>query len=393
MRLLFNATNLRSEGGVVLLRHILGAFLEVRADMQVLLMINPELVARLPDFGERVEVRPFHSSGMLQRLIWEQVSLPGMIRREKIDTLFSFGNTGPLFPGCRQILYAQQSVPYTDFIPRRQVLRWVVVWQWLYGLLIGIAQLGSQRVVVPTSWLVGPMRTSILGLKPNSAYQVSLPGPPGFDSEEKPTEREAALLERVRQWREKDVRILFYPCFLSPYKNIPFLLDAISLLDARQAPPFRLVLTFDRDSAEYFACKGDILAQLERSGLENERVFLAGTLSREAVGAMYPLSDALVFPSLVETLGLPLLEAMSFGLPVIALDGQLQSPPNPRQAAFAREVCGEAGLYSSPADAAKLADVLMQFLNLPELSPGLIKASRNRADGLSWTRHARDILG
>jgi glycosyltransferase involved in cell wall biosynthesis len=397
MRLLFNATNIRSEGGVVLMRHLLEGFLAYTPEMQILLYLNPELTGRLAGFvteHPRIELVSFRPRGSWGRFRWEQVTLPGIIRKEKVDILFSFGNTGPVFPGCRHILYLQQSIPFTDYVPDRHRLQWWV-FQRLYGFLIGLAQLGSCRVVVPTTWLVDPLRRSVLFLKRKAAYRVTLPGipelsplPPGGTL----SANEIELLERMEAWRASDERILLYPCYLAPYKNIPWLLEAISHLGAAEPPPFRLLLTFNRESGEYFPCKKAIFKALDRLNSDwpdSDRVVLAGSLSRYAMAEVYRRADILVFPSLVETLGLPLLEAMSHGIPVVAVQSEKQSPT---QAAFAREICADAAFYAEPGDPAAFATQIEKLLADPMLAFETGQKGLSRISEISWAAHVRAIL-
>lgn len=391
MRLLFNATNIRSEGGVILMRHLLEGFLSEKPDLQILLYLNPELGERLKDLSsERLEIVPFRPRGSFGRFWWEQVSLPNLIRKQRIDTLFSFGNTGPRFPGCRQILYLQQSIPYTDYRPDRHRLRWQI-FQRLYGFLIGLAQRGSERIVVPTGWLVEPMRRSIGSAKPVSAYRVSLPGPPDLngllDENRLLSANEMALLDRIEHWRASDEKILLYPCYLAPYKNIPFLLEALALASKKTDKAFRLLLTVDRESREYFPCRDEVFAALGQHA--DLPVELCGSLSRAAMAEVYKRSDVLVFPSLVETLGLPLLEAMSFAVPVLALRND---SPTAKQAAFAEEICRDAALYAMPDQPAALAEVLVRLLEDPVLTFDLGQRGQERANSLSWQSHIREIL-
>jgi len=419
MRLLFNATNLRSEGGVILLERLLGEFLAYRPQQKsteqpelqnndhggkisrLLLYHNPELSARIAamlatypaEDQSRIELVPLREPDGWRRFCWEQISLPRIIQREKIDTLFSFGNTGPVFPGCRQILYLQQSIPYSNFLPARQKLKWLK-FKWLYGFLINLAQLGSGRMIVPTSWLVEPMRRAIAYCKPLSAYRVSLPGLPPWPNEDARAfnAQEQALLHQLAQWREQGQKILLYPCFLAPYKNIPALLEAVRLLDD-SVPPFKLVMTFNANSPEYFPCKSEVLEAVNRCN--RDRVILAGALNRPTLARVYRQTDLLLFPSLVETLGLPLLEAMSQGIPIVALDGALNetsSTSQSTQAAFAREICRETALYAPVHDAKMLAHQIERLLTDPALATQLSEQGMQRAAELSWAQHVEEIL-
>ena len=404
MRLLFNATNLRSEGGVILMQNLLESFLAHAPDLQIRLYLNPELHERVkgiltesqtdnPGNPTRIEIIPFRPRGALKRFAWEQISLPRLIRKHQIDILFSFGNTGPLFPGCRQILYLQQAIPYSSYIPPGQPLlqlRWLG-FKALYGFLIGLTQLGSQKIVVPTGWLVRPLQRSIAGLKPAHAYSITLPGNPGIREKrdaKRFTDSELTLLSQLEKWRASEEKILFYPCYLAPYKNIPFLLKALHLLAQQEPPPFRLILTFNDDSREYFPCRAQVLEALSDCAAR-ERVVLSGSLGRDMIAELYRLSDILVFPSLVETLGLPLLEAMSHGIAVVATQNE---QPDATQAAFAREICGSAALYAPPQDVAQFAAHLRTLLTNPQLAFDLGQEGLSRVQDLSWHAHVQAIL-
>ncbi len=392
MRLLFNASNLRSEGGVVLLEHLLKEFLAQEPTMHIVLYLNPELVERVQStlgVQPQIEWVPFHPGSGWKRLYWEQITLPRIIRQRKIDTLFSFGNTGPCFPGCRQILYAQQSIPYTNFVPEQHTLQWRF-FQMLYGFLIGLAQCGSTRMIIPTSWLKEPMRRSIFNGQPQHKYHVTLPGIPKlpeFSSGFQFTPHELSVLEQLEQAHANHEKILFYPCYLAPYKHIPYLLETLKILEARKPPPYRLLLTIDAQSREYFPCRAYVFDALKT--LPRKRVMLTGSLSRQAIAEMYRKTHVLVFPSLVETLGLPLLEALSHGIPIVATQSE---SPKARQAAFAREICRDAALYADPKKPEEFAEQLEKLLHDETLCHTLSQAGLVRASELSWPAHVQAIL-
>ena len=106
----------------------------------------------------------------------------------------------------------------------------------------------------------------------------------------------------------------FYPSFPRVFKNFEVILDAVCILNSESPNlEFDVLLTIDGTENKYAA------SLLEKySGLENVR-FL-GLLARDNVYSAYKKSDCLIFPSKLETWGLPLTEAKQFDLPILAAD-------------------------------------------------------------------------
>jgi glycosyltransferase involved in cell wall biosynthesis len=107
-----------------------------------------------------------------------------------------------------------------------------------------------------------------------------------------------------------------------------------------------------------------------------------GYVPDEDLGALYAHADWLLFPSLYEGFGLPALEAMANGCPVIAAD-----------AGSLPEVCAEAALYFDPRDAAALAALLAGPARDLALRERLRRAAVQRLSHYTWTANARILLG
>ena len=97
---------------------------------------------------------------------------------------------------------------------------------------------------------------------------------------------------------------------------------------------------------------------------------------------MYRLSSGLVFPSLFEGFGMPVLEAMACGCPVMC--SNTTSLP---------EVAGDAALTVDPYDHEGLADAVYSSLHDSELRNELIRRGINQAARFSWRRHALETVG
>ncbi|MBC7224691.1 MAG: glycosyltransferase family 4 protein, partial [Anaerolineae bacterium] len=109
-----------------------------------------------------------------------------------------------------------------------------------------------------------------------------------------------------------------------------------------------------------------------RLGLQG-RVRWLGTVPGQDLPALYNLADCFVFPSLYEGFGLPVLEAMACGTPVVC--SHLASLP---------EVAGDAALLVDPRDPAALAQAVLQVLEDAALRQGLREAGLRRAGAFTW---------
>jgi len=159
-----------------------------------------------------------------------------------------------------------------------------------------------------------------------------------------------------------------------PTKNVETLVEAF----ARLPPPLQdshdLVLVGD------FRRRADVRELVGRAGIEKQTVF-TGVVSDDRLIDLYQHASLFVFPSRYEGFGLPVLEAMACGCPVICSD--VSSLP---------EVAGDAALLVAPLDVDKLTSEITQVLRDPELHSDLRKRGLARASTFSWDRTARETI-
>ena len=154
-------------------------------------------------------------------------------------------------------------------------------------------------------------------------------------------------------------------------KNVVNALRALQLLPSR----YRLVLA-GGDGFGSEAVHGFIASQ----GLE-ERVKVLGYVASEALAGLYQSASALLFPSLEEGFGFPVLEAMACGLPVVA--SNTSSLP---------EVGGDAALYVDPRDPHSIAREAARAVEDPDLRQQMIRQGALRSREFTWERTARETL-
>jgi len=160
-----------------------------------------------------------------------------------------------------------------------------------------------------------------------------------------------------------------------PGKNHVRLLEAFDRLKRETGLPHKLVLVGSRwNGAEL------IEAKVKELGLEKDVIF-PGFVPNETLPALYAAADALVFPSLFEGFGIPVLEAMACGTPVCA--SNVSSIP---------EVVGNAGLLFDPLDPQAIADAMGRILQDQDLRKQLTEAGLTQAARFTWEDAAAQVL-
>jgi glycosyltransferase involved in cell wall biosynthesis len=158
---------------------------------------------------------------------------------------------------------------------------------------------------------------------------------------------------------------------LQPRKNIPLAIEAYAQLVGRGTECELVVAGGDRGG------RLDVLDAILRTRLTG-RVHLVGRVEDDELPALYSGARALVFPSLYEGFGLPALEAMACGTPVIASN-----------TTGLAEAVGDAGVTVDPRSAEELTDAMRRVLDDDALRERLIAAGLARAAEFTWGRMAR----
>lgn len=197
---------------------------------------------------------------------------------------------------------------------------------------------------------------------------------PGVDREFTVVQDAEALEEVKRLYR------ISYPFILTvgtlePRKNLIALLEAYSVLKNRHSFGHKLVVAGPKG----WLYEG-IFRRVDELSLTQDVVFL-GFAPEEHLPALYSLADVLAFPSIYEGFGLPPLEAMACGTPVVTSDSS--SLP---------EVVVDAALMVSPNDHEALADAIARVLEDADLREDLVRRGLARAAEFSWQATGEKLL-
>ncbi len=313
--------------------------------------------------GTRVMVCTAALVGRVRRTLWEQSALPMALRRARVDLFHSPHHSLPLLRSGWRTVVTVHDVTFR-LLPRR----YTPARRLYMHVVTALAARLADAVIVPTRSVAADF-LRLYGGPPGRVFVVPEAAPPGM----RPIENRTLLDEARRRLRLPE-RFVLSVGTLEPGKNRIALLRALTWL-RRWDLPHALVIAGQRGWGD--AAPEHLAAALGVS----DRVRYLGYVAEADLPLLYNLAEAFVFPSWREGFGLPPLEAMACGTPVVASD----RPAMP-------EVLGEAALYAPPGDARAIATALARVLTDTALREELRHRGLAQAARYSWARTARETL-
>ncbi len=328
----------------------------------------PERFRKIP-----VDVREAPSkaaSAKGSRSLGDLLAMGKAVAREGLDLMF-FPSSYGFFPvwNVRRVvvtMFDTLALAHPDLVFPK--LRGRLLWRakeqcaaWKADRILTTSEASKRDLL---SWF--RLHDSKVGLIPAAPNPIFAPLPIGPESEQ--------VLKRYQL--DPQERFLLYVGGLSPHKNLLRLLEAF----ARSAPSeTRLVLL--GDAADVFHTHvPELKAAVDRLGLF-ERVVWTGFVPDTELVYLYNRAFALIQPSLMEGFGLPPVEAMACGTPVLS-----------STAGSLPEVIGEAGMFFDPTDVSAITKAIETLLADPARRDQLAKQALQRAKQLTWRAAAERLL-
>lgn len=320
---------------------------------RVTVLVNDEGAEAYRGWDDRCEWMPVGISwhDRLRRIAWESTVMPIQLRRIKPTLLHSMTNTSCLRPGCPQISLiadATQIIEPAPSLAAKAFRRLLISGARRADLVLTISESAARDIEHACS------------VQPEKIRAVPL----AARAPTKPLQR-AELEQRFELPPGTEYFVM--PASKRPNKNTARGLQAFAQLS--DSP--MLLLTGADDLGD------DTLARMiEEFGIA-ERTRLLGWVSDEELDGLYASAIALVFPSLMEGFGLPILEAMQVGCPVAT--SNISSMP---------EVGGDDAVYFDPTDVGAIAGAMANLSADRELRERLRESGLKRAASFSWDRTA-----
>ena len=337
-----------------------------------------QLMAHLPRVDQSLDYVAYTSNGQLKvpgwrtrrttlpterpaaRVVWEQVAQPVALRRDRVDLIHAPVYVGPLATAQPMVvtIHDLSFFLFPELFPRgnRAYLQRFTRWTARRAAHV-IADSQSTRADIQ----------EILGLSRSKIDVIY----PGVSSSLGPIRDPRRLTDLRIRYGLPDRFVLFVGT-LEPRKNLVLLIEAMAHLAKQDEIGHTLVIAGGKG---WFYEELD--ARVAELGLQN-RVLMPGYVPDSELALWYSAADLLLYPSLYEGFGLPPLEAMACGTPVIV--SSRSSLP---------EAVGGAGIKLPPEDPERWARTIAEVVSSPEQMASMREAGIQRASLFSWDATAR----
>lgn len=321
-----------------------------------------QLPSSLPDNFQWIKI-PDATRSVPLRLLWLQAKLPGILKSLGADVLLAASDVSTTRPPCPMMLMVHNINPFAlereHIWSRRRIVRMAVHRKLIQSCarrsskLIFVSEC-SRQAILP--YLDTPLQnTAVVHHGVDDVFRKA----------------------RATTQSSKGPRFILVVSEVLEHKNLTRLVEAYCQI------------ALSLDEAVQLVIAGTITSQRLHQELERyltsqgllEQVKFLGYVPRDELVALYHQAEMLVFPSLGETFGLPLVEAMAAGLPVVASD----IPVVP-------EICGDAVCRFDPLDVSDMASSMTSVMSDPAFSETLAQRGLERSETFSWDKSAQTLL-
>jgi len=372
MRILINALSAKMGGATTYIRELATEVSARGIAHDFVFLVPPEHVASVSELAPAARVISSHYSHATKakRLWFDQVGLRRLLRDERIDILFSTANFGLIASPCYQLLLVCNTIYFSPLYRQRylhsfrqrlvhMLQRWLI---WISVHSCDVLLTPSRTMLAELQQWMRIRATKAVAVIPYGVRHVSQP------------QAESSIA--------KESCTILFTSLYADHKNLGTLLTALRFL-VKQDRDAHLLTTAD----PYWPaarCTHDWQrdARLARSPEILNRVHFVLKSAGQRPDELYRQAHIFVYPSVVESFGHPLVEAMASGLPIVAADVPIN-----------REICGDAALFFQPFSPEDLGHTISQLMDEPSLAAEMSRRSLVRSQDFCWEKHLTTLLG
>ena len=370
MRILINVLSATGGGGMIYINNLLPGLAQVDDHNEYLVLTAPWQDFwdfKLPSNFRVVEAPLPPLRSVVRRLVWEQVGLPSYLHSQMVDVLFSVADITTLLASCKVVLAIRNPNPYT-------VGKWRYGWHYMTrNMSLKMLTCLSARRADRVTFVSQHSRDVVcaqLGIPKTKTHVVYHGISPIFSTPSR-------SVTNVNDSQLRGRPYILSVSNITEHKNYPFLVRAFARLCRQVDIEHDLVIAGESIAQDQVVEMTRIAAT---AGL-SKRLWLLGQVPHADLPGLYQEAALFVFPSLLETFGLPLVEAMASSVPVVA-SNRTAIP----------EICQDAALYFNPTDVEDAAQKMAQALGDPALREQMVARGQARAAEFSWERTAHETL-
>lgn len=301
----------------------------------------------LPSAVKMITV-PVDARSRSRRYLAEQTVLPRLVKTERVDLLHSMGYVAPIWTEVPSVVtihdvnFRNVRMPLTKRVP----LGWFMKQSARHAAaVVTVSDFSKQEICA--AFGLDAAKVWVTHNAPNSDV---------FEPSQPPSQEPA---------HKPYVFVLSSP---SPHKNIDGFIKAFEII-AVQSPGLRLVIA------------GHLAPTISVPAALKDRIEVLGYVPRATLLDLYRGAACFVMPSFYEGFGIPVIEAMAVGTPVVCSNR-----------AALPEVGGEAAVYFDPVDHAQMATAVLRVLRDSQLAEEMSKSGKERARVFTWAHSAAKTL-
>jgi glycosyltransferase involved in cell wall biosynthesis len=355
MRVAIDARKLHDFGIGTYIRNLLRQLARIDRETEYILLspaADLDIARQLgPNFRTVLETSPNYS-------LREQIHVPWVLRRERPDVFHAPHYVLPPAVRCRSVVTIHDCIHlmFPQYLPSKAAYAYARASMWAAvkrsDCILTVSEASKRDIL--HFFNVAPEKIVVVYNAIDDHFWLTPP-----DDE----------VARVRERYQLDHQFVLYVGNIKPHKNLVRLIEAFDELRRTGLEDLKLLIIGDEIS------KLPALRRAVHGHKLHKHVRFLGYVSDDTLRVLYRLAAVFVFPSLYEGFGLPALEAMASGTPVVA-SNQSSLP----------EVTGDAAILVDPYDVASIVDGMRRVLTDPAVASELRQRGRERARQFSWAQ-------
>ena len=363
MKIAINTTSAVAGGGVTYLKNLLTYLSKINTNHQYLILTTLKgkevFYFQHPNFKFLSFRTP--SKNSLLRILWEQLNVPFILKKEGVNVLFSPGNVCPLFTQIPNVIMIQNIEPFSNLLSKKRGLRLR-----LLKLLTMLSIKKAQRVIFPSMRARNLIETSGTFVKHAEVIYH------GINKEIFHPHTEEDMSYQCKKKYNLD-KFILYVSHIQRYKNFLELIKAFVLLKDKIGNDIQLVFAGGCFDEEYYRKMQDFI----REHRYEDRIIFLGNVPYEELPFLYSACMIFVYPSTCESFGMTLVEAMACGAPILTSNIEPMT-----------EICANAAIYFDPTNPAIIADVIFKTIMDKDVISTLKINLLKRSKIFSWENTA-----